>query len=261
MLSNKKIQKIGIIHNLHKIGESFTQNRILANVDKVFVLSRYMLKYFLTLKQNKPAEYFYSLVKPDIKKDKKIKPCNEFWIAVPGVIEYRRKDLLSVVSILPKIKKSPIKFVFLSNSNIQDGAEFKLVIEKNNFQDYCIFFNEFLTERLMYSYLSECCAILPLITPNIDEYEHFSSTKISGAFNLALQTKLPLLLHTALAHNIEYKSCSIYYDNYTFASKLFELIDSCQNPLPSEEKIIEESLTYEFQQKKFVNFILDYQFS
>ncbi|MGC9341793.1 MAG: hypothetical protein ACP5E3_03760 [Bacteroidales bacterium] len=63
--------------------------------------------------------------------------------------------------------------------------------------------------------------ILPLITPELDNYELYRDYKITGGINLAIGFRVPLLLTKSLRNNQDYETSSFFYEK----TRLVEMIN------------------------------------
>jgi hypothetical protein len=258
LLLPKRIKVFGVIHSLKKLTASFSQKIINRRIKKYFLLNDYLLPFVpkVVLHDTK-FESFYPIYFP-YKTEIIKKPKDEFWIVIPGYVEYKRRDYLGFLDLLKdkKLDKS-IKFLIMGNSShiYSDGKNLENLVSEIGYKDNFIFYYKFLQPEIFLNYIAVSDLILPLMHPGIDFYPDYINNQISGTINLAFSFKKPMLLFKDFNMMDDFKASSFFYDlpemhgliELLFANK--DIIDKKSIEIKNYKKF-----DFEFQRKKYVNF-------
>lgn len=252
------IKFIGVLHDLGKLKESFTQKLINRKIRRYFVLNDY-------LKEDHPGalkirvESFYPIFFPDFGKIELNKNEDVLWVCIPGNVEYSRRDYISLIDCLKLDKINPnVKFVLLGSSNHfnSDAADLRKRINDIGLQNQFIFFDGFVEESLFHSYINESELVMPLIHKDHPFFKEINGSKISGTFNLAFAHKKPILCEESFDKFEDFRENGIFYTR----NDMIKLI----NKIADNKKIIDElnpqrysnpKWSFNFQKEKYISFI------
>lgn len=211
------IQFFGTLHGVNKLEGSFTQKLISRRIPSYFLLADYMLEKAMKVPHNGLRfSVFYPIFHPpfkDVAMEHR-KP-GELWIAIPGSVEYKRRDYLSLVKAFAALPERPaVRFFLLGNGThpAGNGADLKRRIDQAGLQDHFIFFNGYVPDAVLHTYLRHCDAVIPLIHPINADMEKYLENQISGSFHLAFAYKKPLLMHHYFSRYEDFRETSLFYN-------------------------------------------------
>lgn len=220
----RDIQIVGTLHNVSKLGTSFSQKFISRRINKYLLLNEFLLSEYSKY-SNKPVSVFYPIFFPSINNRSITKPENEIWIAIPGTIDKRRRDY----SVLLSKNFSPnIKFIILGNKNKADGLKFFHSVQKLGISDNFIFFDSFVDDITFQTYIKLADYILPLVHPAIFPLNNYLTTKISGTYNLAFGYKKIMLCDKALSTIEDFVDTSVFYESSSNFSVFVNNLENIQ---------------------------------
>lgn len=252
-----RIKLIGIIHSLKKLTTSFSQSLINNKIKSYFVINDYLLNYIPNLKDTKFSSFYPIYFKESsIKIDKED---NDFWVAIPGSIEFIRRDYLGLIHNLEN-KELPknLKFLFLGNSKSKysDVEKIKDLIKGKPYKDNFIFFDEFIMPETLAAYLEKSDLILPLLNPGVANYHDYLNNQISGSFNLSFGFAIPMLLHPDFKNIDDFEVSSYFCDEDDFYDTLVNFYKN-RDILSRKVKSIKDykKFNFSYQQSKFLSFI------
>ena len=250
-----RIKKIGTIHNLKKLNNSFSQKMISKKLKKYFVINDFLLDTVkikdptIILSSYYPIYFPYKEVKIENSKD------DYCWICIPGEINYDRRDYRLVLEVAKRIKKQlKIKFLILGklDFNKKDSQIFLKDVKENNLQEKFIFFDYFIENSIFHSYVKKSDFIM---FPNTMRNDNYLKYKISGAFNLAFSYKKPLICHNKLKIIPDLNLNSLFYNNGDDLVSLIENIDKKKEFIKTSYSYSSEKWNYNEQRKKYISFI------
>jgi glycosyltransferase involved in cell wall biosynthesis len=254
----KKIIFAGTLHGINKLKGSFTQRVIGLRVRKVFLLNDYMIDNLkLVPNQGLQFQSYYSIFFPQFKNEPQInKPADECWIAIPGQVEYKRRDYETLVRTFAAMPVKPgYKFLLLGNSTHKhsNGTELKELVKELGVADHFVFWDGFLENAVFHAYLKKADIVMPLIHPGNDGFQKYLIYQISGAYNLAFAYKKPLLMLSEFKDYADFKENAIFYtldDMPVILENLPSLINMMQPQLYKDPK-----WTFEHQAGEYLRFI------
>lgn len=256
----RKLRTSGILHNTDKLTRSITDKFIFRRIRRFFVLADFMLEY-LPAQYMKKTQSIYTVYYPKLPSQHKSiqKNENEFFIGIPGTVEFTRRDYNGLVKELEgKLINSNVKFILLGPGNNRDSnlREILTRIRSIGLENKFLHFENYLSDKDFSANLSLCDALLPLIHPDKDSYSKFIKYKISGTYNLSIGYKIPMLCHTSLDKIDDFRSTSLFYEH----GKLCELINKLSSDKTYFEDIksllfLNEKYEFEYQRKRFLRFI------
>ncbi|MCO5250651.1 MAG: hypothetical protein M9949_04430 [Candidatus Kapabacteria bacterium] len=249
----------GIIHNAGNLtSRSFTYNRIIKpKIKKIFALNKYIWENVKTdAKLNK--SWIYPISYPDFTPNI-IKPNDEFWVVVPGLVESDRRDYFHLLdSLIAKRLPENVKLVLLGKSQHSKGcgAEIRKIIDENNLQKNIIMFNDFVDWDTFRSYVTNADLLATLIHPEYANFANYSTNKISGTYLLSFGHQIPLLSHEHFMTYDDIKTSSLFYNQRNLA----ETIDFLYQNRQYIEKVklhmkSNPNFDFGFNQKKYISLI------
>lgn len=218
----------GTLHGVNKLTGSFTQNLISRRFRNYFLLSDYMLEKAKKVPTGTLRfGVYYPIFFPDYG-ESKLPPRfpGEIRIAIPGSVEFKRRDYLNLVEALAKVPgKLPLRFYLLGNGKHAFGnAEaLRARITELGLEAYFVFFEGFVPNELLHAHLRECDAVMPLIHPVNADMEKYLENQISGSFNLAFAYRKPVLVHEYYKRYEDFRETGIFYSLESLPERLADL--------------------------------------
>ncbi len=254
---SRKIKIFGIIHSLKKLTTSFSQTLINSKIKNYFVINDYLLKYVPNLKNTKFSSFYpiyFKKSRIEIEKDE-----NDFWVAIPGSIEFLRRDYLVLIHNLEhrEIPKN-LKFLFLSNSKSKysDAEKIKDLIKNKPYNENFIFFDEFIIPEKLAAYLNKSDLILPLLNPGVANYKDYLNNQISGTFNLSFGFSVPMILHPDFSKFDDFVVTTFFCEDNDFVDTIINFYNN-REILKQKASEIKAYQKFNFivQQDKYLEFI------
>ena len=252
LLMPRNIECYGIIHTIRKFNESFTQKIIHRAIQNYVVLSDDLLKRIqpnpkLTVQSFYPIDFPQATYKTE-------KPEDEIWIAIPGGVETRRKDLKSLPKMIGSTPEH-VKFIFLGKTdrNRQDVKTFLEELDELQLHKRIRLFDDFVPTSDFFSILSSTDYLLPLVHPDTPSADEYIVNQISGSFTLSFGLKIPLLIHSYYENEEDLRLSSFFYTCETFGENFSKSIEK------SPDKIVQMNAVKKwktsFQHKHYRQFI------
>ncbi len=254
----RSVRCAGTIHHTNKLHKSFTQKVISRYVHKYFVLNDYLLSGIPSRYRERVRSYYPIFFPPAPPSDIQ-KPDGEFWIAVPGIVEFRRRDYRTLFSQLRRRRPGHrIKFFLLGPCSAEsgDGAEVRSIVRAEGWENDVVLFSGFVERELFAAYLQRCDLILPLIHPETALYDNYGTWQISGAYNLSFGYGIPMLVHRAMSGIEDFHTAGFFYTTDTMMDVLNDLagdraaIAAKGNEIRSAQKFL-----FETQRERFIRFL------
>ncbi|MCX6996379.1 MAG: hypothetical protein NTV49_04680 [Kiritimatiellaeota bacterium] len=240
---------IGVLHDSHKLGKSFSQTLISLRIKKYFMLNNYLLQNVAGRSNAKlKIGIMYPIYFPHCKTMPLAKNNDEIWIGIPGQVELKRRDYAGLLRCFEKqTPGKDIKFILLGRSEHEygDGAYVKGRIAALGLKDNFILWDGFLAAGLFHSYIEKCDYIMPLIHSGHVSFELYRK-QISGAYLIAFGYKKMLLMEDSFKLYDDFANNSIFYSLENLAETIRNLKPSNNQQLYSEEK-----WAFEFQAKNY----------
>lgn len=221
----KHIQFYGTLHGVNKLSGSISQRLISRRIPNYFLLADYMLeKATRTPHAGLRFSVYYPIFFPEYDWSAiESKPAGVVWIAIPGSVEYKRRDYLSLVHAFAAIDEKPnVRFLLIGNGNHPhgNGPALQEEINRAGLKDYFVFFDGYVPDEVLHTYVRKSDAVLPLIHPINADMEKYLENQISGAFNLAFAYRKPLLMHRYFERYQDFRETSLFYELTTMTSLL-----------------------------------------
>lgn len=210
-----KLEYVGLLHHLRKLESSFTQKLISKKVKRYLFLAEYLAKQATQLKPKLKFGSFYAGFLPEFPIPASLqKPKGETWIVIPGQLEYKRRDYQQLLESLKDLApESPLRFILLGKSKhpFGDGVDFEQALQKSA-QDFRFkTWDHFIPNFEFYAYLQQADFVLPLIHPNTAGGKLYQK-QISGAWNMAMAYRIPMLLAKNSAGAAEWENAAYFYE-------------------------------------------------
>jgi len=222
----KGVKNYGTLHNAYKLEDDPIQLELHSYFESYFVLSDY-IKSNISYSQLLPVYSLYTIKKPNFVVDKTvIKPKGEYWIIVPGSLEFNRRDYRSLAQLdIP----DNFRIILLGSKNKSHGNEiYNFLSNHKDFRKF-IFFEDFVSSDKFYSYLNQADYIKPLVHKNEHSFEHFFKYKITGSFNLAFSLKKVLLMDSSFKLYEDFVDSSVFYDSDNLNSIWTAINEKCNS--------------------------------
>ncbi len=250
-----KFELIGILHHLRKLEKSTTQKLISFKLKKYFFLAEYLQKKALALGTENQLAFFYAGFLPPFPiPDSFRKPAGETWVVIPGQLEYKRRDYLSLLDSLANIDpNTPLRFIALGKSKHAhgDGLHFERELKARGLEKYFLTWDNFVPNEAFYAYLQQADFVLPLIHANSPGGRLYEK-QISGAWNMAMAYRVPLLMEAQSVAAEEWKDAAHFYQPQELAAlwpKLEELKQLKRYQSPKWELSHQAKAYFSFLQK------------
>jgi hypothetical protein len=255
----KRVKFFGTLHGVNKLEGSFTQKIISRRIPNYFLLADYMLEKAMKVPHaGLRFSVFYPIFHPSFDWTfQEVKRPGQLWIAIPGSVEYKRRDYLSLVKAFAALDEKPdVRFFLLGNGNHPhgNGAALREEIKAAGLEDYFVFFDGYVPDEVLHAYVKNSDAIMPLIHPVNADMEKYLENQISGSFHLGFAYKKPLLMHKYFGRYQDFRETSLFYSLDELA--LF------MNGLPAElssfdtaQRFSNPKWSLDFQAKQYCSFL------
>jgi hypothetical protein len=142
-----------------------------------------------------------------------VKPQGEFWVCIPGELEFRRRDYVGLAEALRATPPHPaMRFLLVGSARTPDGGRFAEMIREAGLESRFVLFREYVAQDLFNGYVARSDVVLPLTHPGIELYTHYRRYQVSGTFLQALRYSRPLLLDRSWAGVPEFDEIALFYD-------------------------------------------------
>ena len=247
-----RIKVFGIIHNIAKLHSSFSQKLIRRKIRSYFVLNDYLIDA-IQQPLNVPVHAFYPIFFPEYKSVTIDKSQDEFWVCIPGGIEYKRRKYGVILSALQKGLDARIKFVLLGKCNPSrgDAADFLSKAAEMGERERFITFEGFIEDELFFSYVKLSDVILPLMPS-----KRYLTKTISGTINLAFGYRIPMVIEDVFASIEDFRSSSFFCSDAHLSTMLNELCESREALTEKREAIsANEKFSFDYQKQHYLDVI------
>lgn len=205
----------GVLHNLNHVGITGLINprhrRYVERVNKFFVLADY-------LAANAPQRNGLAfapiplIFQPDYPPISIMKPNADIWIAIPGTVEFKRRDYMALIPPQGEKYAKNIKFILLGWDRGEKNTAFRNTLKDNGIEHNFIFFDNYVEGGAFQSWIRKCDYIMPLIHEKCDDFRDYLSVKITGNLNVALTYRKPMLCDAAFSAIADYAAHCIFYE-------------------------------------------------
>jgi hypothetical protein len=245
----KKTKFYGTLHDTRKLNSSYSQKAISKKIDHYFILNEYLEKNIpSSAKKHLTFSVFHPIffpTYPEVQVDKKEE---EIWICVPGQVESKRRDYRALFDSIKQFDiDKKVKFVLLGRYGHAHGDGDRLLEQLTSLkvEDQFLIWEKFIPLDLFHAMIKNSDFVLPLIHPGDDSGDLYKG-QISGAFNIAVGYKKPLLIEEGVSSDLN------DYDMITYKkSELMKTINelvSDKSTLPFEQ----DKWTFSTQRKAYL---------
>jgi len=202
----------GILHHVDKITRSFTQKLISLRIRRYYVLMDYLLSSLPSTTRCRFVS-FSPIVPAAPSPEGPVKPPGEFWVCIPGELEFRRRDYAGLAEAVRRTPPDPaIRFILLGSARTPDGDRFKEAIAKTGAAAQFRLFQGFVDQTVFAGVLSRADVLLPLIHPGISLYSCYRHHQVSGTFLQALSYGRPMMMDRSWAGAVDFDEIALFYD-------------------------------------------------
>ena len=249
----KKIKCYGIIHNLRKLNQSASQRTISKRITDYYVLNDFLIDS-ATLKNKKiKLHSFYPIFFPEYTTPETIKKISEFWVCIPGELNYKRRDYTIILEALSKLEEmNNLKIILLGKMDLEktDTKSFLSQVKEMGLENYFMTFDCFIDNSVFHEYIKKSDYIMAPVSLGEQNYLEY---KITGAYNLAFAYKKPLICPEELSIIPDLNATSHFYKN---AGVLSQLLKNINSGTLSRKKIYDDSKwNFETQQEKYLKLL------
>lgn len=240
---HKQTKYYGTIHNIGKLNKSKSQKFITKRLSHFFILNEYLSR---NLKIDKSFSSFYPIFFPDYKVESISKSKDEIWICVPGQVELKRRDYKTLFESIEAFGiQAHLKILLLGRYGhfYGDGPYILEQIERLNLKNNIMIWKDFIPVENFHNMVRMSDYILPLIHPG-DESGLLYENQITGAFNLAIGYKKPLILETSVSDKFPE---SISYEKH----KIIETLNSLKST-ENKDFYQDKKWTFEYQKEIYL---------
>lgn len=242
----------GVLHQAKKLKGSYTQKVISSKIKNYFVLAEYIKDYACGLNNKIELEYFYPLSPYSGERH-----TEKLIITVPGEIALWRRDYVWLIEFIKNNIgniRNKFYFIFLGSADNPDGKKVTGYIKENNLNEVIKFYDSYISENEFDKVISSSALIFPLLNPGVGEYDSYRRTKISGAFNLSFNYRIPMLMNNDFRDAKDFQNISFFYDKQNFTDVLNSINEESIKLLADNfEKDVRFS--YDYQSNKFRKFV------
>lgn len=253
LTASSSIKFVGLIHTIKMLNGSFTQSLISRKIKTYFVLND-TLKRYVGRKPGLEIHSFYPLNYPAFNLSIE-KPKDQFWVAIIGGVENRRKDLNGFLE-MAKQTSEQVHFYFLGKSNMESDEvnAFLNSLRKLELEHRVHLFDAFVSEAEMDAHLQKTDAVFPLVHPNTPSADEYFTRQISGAINVSFSYKIPMMIHEAYEDWEDFQTGVVFYKMENFYSQ-WEVFQANHSEL--KRQLMENpKFSSEIQNQRFAEIVL-----
>jgi hypothetical protein len=246
---------VGIAHIASKLAGGSTQFVVGRKTHTFLVLNDYILPHVKVSSRSR-VQGIYLIYFPPFEPRPVEKPADEFWVCIPGQVEFKKRDYETLFDCLSeRAPERSVRFVMPGSGppEARDGKTLREILDARGLTARFRLWNEFVDHDTFFSVLAASDLILPLIHPRKSAYEEYLKYKISGAFNLAFGLGLPMFCEESFAGIDDFEVGSLFYRDYTLVERLNRLV---RNPAPlvaARARLAEYAkFTFETQRSRYL---------
>lgn len=213
LLAGSAPRCVGVLHNAHKLGASFTQAMITRRMAGYFVLSESIAANLGEARVR--VEPFYPIEFPP---QPRMPPVGGFEVVVPGRIDPARRDYAALLEAVRGGGLDPRLRIVLLGAASERGRALQAAFAALGPQVEVA--DGFVAEATLLQRVQRAALILPLVTPACAGFARYRASKISGAFSLSYGLGVPMLNHAALAGIAELQVASLFHDDGALVDRL-----------------------------------------
>lgn len=197
-MSGRRIKKFGILHNPHKLLSSTTQRLISRSIEQYLVIGERLCKERHHFPGAPHLECFYPVLRGEPSETRP--SAKELVICIPGNLEQKRRDYFGLLEQLRGHTDlaGRVRFILLGDASRGEGPELKERIERFGLGSIVTTFSGRVPQSVFLDQVEAADALMSLTHPDCRYFEMYREYKVSGALQLALSYKKPLLMHEDL---------------------------------------------------------------
>jgi hypothetical protein len=225
------VRFVGLAHIASKLKGGSTQWVIGHRTHTFLVLNDYIVPHVRPLTRSRVAG-IYLIYFPPYQKLPVHKPDGEFWVCIPGQVEFKKRDYAALFDrISERAPHRNVRFVLPGSGppEARDGRRLREILDARGLTARFRLWNEFVDHDTFFSVLAASDLVMPLIHPRKAGYEEYLKYKISGAFNLAFGLGLPMFCEESFAGLDDFDAGSLFYREINLVERLNRL---ATNPAP-----------------------------
>ena len=249
LLFARGLDIFGIIHGTEKLSRSRWVRLLSGKVNGFFLLNDHLLQHCPT--DIGSIQSLYTIFFPEYPARELPKAEKEFWVCVPGQLEYKRRNYPGLLEELSADLNGNIRFILLGRSAHTggDGADFRSKIRGN---DRFILFDDFVDEPLFHSYIARSDVILPLLGGRA----RYVKEAISASFNLSFGYRIPMVIEEELMFIEDLQVSAFSFSPGRLVEVLNRLYENRETIREKSREMSEHrKFSYEFQRKAYIRFI------
>ena len=253
LLYSFKRKIVCVLHSIEKSRHNFWFWVVSKKVKHWLVLSDHLVRK-IPNKTGLHIGSLYPIFFPAYPKKNTGKKESDFWITIPGNLEYKRRNYISLLQEIDENLNKNIKFILLGRSYRRhgDGKDFEQRLYKKNLRDRFIMFDEFVDDAEFQSIIKESEILLPLLK----ERFRYLKEATSGTFLHSFAYKIPMVIESEFSIIEDLNISSFKYSDGELSSLLNRLYENRE--LIEERKNIMKDykiFSYDYQKDKFISFI------
>ncbi len=222
---SKKIELLGVLHDISKLEGSYGQKMISKKVNKYFLLNDYLLDNVKKMEVDSHSKFstFYPIFFPKQTIKSLAKKEDEVWVCVPGQVEFKRRDYQSLLTTQTTLNKN-IRLIFLGQSKHfhGDGEEIEQELKAMGCAAQVTMFDGFVDLDDFFAYIKQADYILPLIHQGHVSYDLYQK-QITGAFNLAFGFQKKFLLEDTYSEYSDFQENTVFYKKENLLATINDL--------------------------------------
>lgn len=205
----------GVLHDMSKVSPEELEKpdirQYTEKVNRFFVLADY-----IAANAPKQAGLEFEVIplmfQPDYPPVNIDKPDGDIWIAIPGAVNFKRRDYMALLPMNGEEYAANVKFIMLGWDYGRKTAGFRDELRRRGIEKHFVFFDKFVDVAAFQSWIKKCDYVMPLIHERCDAFRDYLSMKITGNLNVALTYRKPMLCDEAFRAIPEYAAHSIFYE-------------------------------------------------
>jgi hypothetical protein len=253
LLKPRDLRVFGIVHGTEKLNSSAWVRMLTKRVRGYFVLNDHLLQYCLP--RMGTVRPLYTIFYPPYPRRDIAKEDGALHVCVPGQLEYKRRNYLSLLEELSDDLHPGIRFVLLGSSRHAsgDGADFIRRIPAEHRYRF-VLFESFVEEELFHSHVAASDLIMPLLGGRT----RYHNEAISGTFNLSFGYRIPMLVEDEFMAIDDLKTNALSYAPGTLVDTLNALCDD-RAPIAGKTKVMEDNpkFSFEYQRSAYIDAIFE----
>ena len=223
---------VGLAHIANKLAGGSTQRIVGRKTHTFAVLNDYILPH-VRVSTDSRVVGIYLLAQPPFEPRPVNKPSGEFWVCIPGQVEFKKRDYESLIDRLSERAPHPtVRFVLPGAPEARDARRLKETLDARGLTARFRMWNEFLDHDTFYSILSASDLIMPLIHPRRRAYAEYLKYKISWTFSLGFGLGIPMFCEESYAGTDDFEAGALFYRESNMVERLNRLV---KNPDPLTE--------------------------